>query len=166
MPKREPFKANHYYHIYNKSKDEQSIFLDDKDFQRFLRYLKKTEKENYDNFEILAFCILPNHFHFVIHSFTKGFEISKFIGKICSSYTKYFFLRHKSSSHPLFNPRFKSKIIEERKYLEQCIHYVEHNAMKHGIVDTTENRQFSSYSWQEEMTNIDKDIIQEREFNF
>ncbi len=166
MPKREPFKANHYYHLYNKSKDEKSIFLDNKDFEKFLWYLKKREKENHDNFEILAFCILPNHFHLVVHSFTKGFEISKFIGNICSSYTKYFFLRHKITSRPLFNPRFKSKNIEDETYLKQCIHYVEHNAMKHGIVDTTENRPFCSYNWQEEMANIDKNIIQEREFNF
>ena len=64
------------YHVYNRGHNKDKIFLDDNDYAVFLnllkRYLSKTvvtdEKgrpyeQLRDEVELVAFCLMPNHFH-------------------------------------------------------------------------------------------------------
>ena len=51
------------YHIYNRGNNQQTIFFSDENYFYFLRkchrYLKPVS-------EIFAWCLMPNHFHFLI----------------------------------------------------------------------------------------------------
>ena len=51
------------YHIYNRGNNQQTIFFSDENYFYFLRkchrYLKPVS-------DILAWCLMPNHFHFLI----------------------------------------------------------------------------------------------------
>ena len=73
-----------YYHVYNRGVAKQPIFLDEQDFKTFLSYLKfylttpnlqglslkvapSRKLKNYtDQIKSLAYCLMPNHFHFFI----------------------------------------------------------------------------------------------------
>jgi REP element-mobilizing transposase RayT len=53
---------NHLYHIYNQGNNQQKTFLDRDDYLIFLRKVKKFLSPYAD---ILAYCLMPNHFHFL-----------------------------------------------------------------------------------------------------
>jgi REP element-mobilizing transposase RayT len=46
---------------------------------------------------------------------------------------------------PVFEWRFKSKLITDDDYLNKCIAYVNFNPLKHEIVDNIENYKWTSY---------------------
>lgn len=132
------------YHIFNRSVAQIPIFLSERDFLRFTEIvdyyrflslpfrfshynrLEKSVrelllKELYQKEEILieiySFCLMPNHFHFLIKELTEN-GIRKFISNIQNSYAKYFNTKNERSGS-LFQEMFKAVRIESD---EQFIH--------------------------------------------
>jgi len=52
------------YHIYNRSAGKKTIFHSDGDYNRFI--LKMVEYKQKFPVDILAYCLMPNHFHLLI----------------------------------------------------------------------------------------------------
>lgn len=146
MPRREEFEENQYYHVYNRWLNKQKLFFCRKDFERFLRYITQQQEIYKDKVSIISYSVLPNHFHFVILNKKTGFALSEFIWKITSSYGKYIWAKYWMQwNWKLFESRFKAKLLDSEEYLNQCIHYVEFNALKHWVVDNIDQRPFSSF---------------------
>ena len=57
------FEENHYYHIYNHAADTRNIFTTEIDYQDFLN---KHYKYLACVFNTIAYCLMPNHFHFIV----------------------------------------------------------------------------------------------------
>ncbi|KKQ35767.1 MAG: hypothetical protein US50_C0005G0003 [Candidatus Nomurabacteria bacterium GW2011_GWB1_37_5] len=77
--------------------------------------------------EILAFCLMPNHFHFILREIVEG-GISKFMTKL-GGYCTYFNLRHKRVGS-LFQSRFKSVPIKDERQLGVIFNYVHTNPVE------------------------------------
>ncbi|MCF7834797.1 transposase [Candidatus Gracilibacteria bacterium] len=147
MPKRLEFEENAYYHVYNRGLNKQILFHNNKDFQRFLLYLDIYKNKCKKELGIISYCILPNHFHFVLLNKSQSHKISYFIGNICASYTRYYKAKYGADKGVLyFESRFKAKLIDNDEYLQQCIQYVEYNALKHKLVEKGADRIFRSDS--------------------
>ncbi len=59
----QPFEPGKYYHIYNRANGFEKLFLSDENYRYFLRqYVKYIEPVAIT----YAWCLLPNHFHFLI----------------------------------------------------------------------------------------------------
>ena len=58
-----PLLPTHYYHIYNHAIGSEKLFKRDADYVYFL---KKTEQHLKPVCTLLSFCLMPNHFHFVV----------------------------------------------------------------------------------------------------
>lgn len=111
-------------------------------------YIDKYIEKCKESFDILAYCILPNHFHFVFHNKSSGYKISYFIGNICAAYTRYYQSKYGIDRGKIyFESRFKCKIIDDSEYLQKCIYYVENNPIRHGMVDDREYWKFRSASY-------------------
>jgi REP element-mobilizing transposase RayT len=139
------------------------LFHREEDFERFMRYITRYIEKCKEYFDILAYCILPNHFHFVFHSKIDGYKISYFIGNICSAYIRYYLMKYEMEKGRIyFENRFKCKCIEDDEYLQQCIHYVENNPIKHGLRDKSEDWIFRSKNSlpgvKNQIDNIDADL--------
>ncbi|MDD2536885.1 MAG: transposase [Candidatus Absconditabacteria bacterium] len=146
MPTRLPFQGNSYYHVYNRGLDKATLFYEEKDFERFLYYFSLGIETYKSDLGILAYAFLPNHFHIIFHNKREGHSISRFISKLTSSYAKYATAKYGfSTGKSFFEGRFKSKLITDETYLNQCIFYVEHNALKHQLVEKAEEWAWSSY---------------------
>jgi REP element-mobilizing transposase RayT len=140
------FVVGEYYHIYNRGTDKRNIFTDEKDLTRFfeslfdfnqtdpigsvyeLSFKKKNGEVNKKSkplVKFIAYCINPNHFHFLITPLCKkGTE--KFMQRLGNGYTKYFNNRHKRSG-VLFQGKFKSKYIDSNEYLLHLSAYINGN---------------------------------------
>ena len=65
--------------------------------------------------EILAFCLMPNHYHILLRQLRDG-GIVKFMKKLGAGYANYFNLRYKRVGS-LFQGRFKAVLVDRDEYL-------------------------------------------------
>jgi REP element-mobilizing transposase RayT len=166
MPRREEFEENQYYHVYNRWLNKQKLFFCWKDFERFLRYITQQQEIYKDKVSIISYSVLPNHFHFVILNKETGFALSEFIWKITSSYGKYIWAKYWMQwNWKLFESRFKAKLLDSEEYLNQCVHYVEFNAIKHWVVDDINKRPFTSFDKTRWNTPYDEILALDWEFS-
>jgi putative transposase len=138
-----------YYHIYNRGYNKQTLFFVERDYGRFYDNLDKY-KLLFPNIEIVCFCILPNHFHFLLKeknpgSNDPGFSsISPFMNRIQQSYAAFFNAKYGESikqglKMPVFEGRFQAKEVTDEAYLSQLVNYIYYNPVKHGLVDNAEH---------------------------
>lgn len=153
MPAR-AFQTNFYYHIYNRGVDKRKIFADSQDYRRFIKSLNELNclsvvgslwlsdhKRFRDNLEtpsvsnpaveVLAYCLLPNHFHLLVKNLDEG-NLSVYLHKLTMGYTKYFNYRYDRVGS-LFQGKFKSVEIKSEQTLEYISAYINGNSEIHGI---------------------------------
>ncbi|MBU3924575.1 transposase [Patescibacteria group bacterium] len=183
------FTNGEYYHIFNRGTDKREIFSDIQDYERFLLsmnllndandglmiewrdYKKSNPIANIDSFlklrfrkhealvEIIAYCLNPNHFHFILKQLLeKGIE--RFLHKIGTSHTKYYNDRHKRNGS-LFQGVFKSALIDSNEYLLYLSAYVNKNNFIHGYNknDAWEYSSLPDYLGKRNNGLINKNII-------
>lgn len=68
---------------------------------------------------------MPNHFHFLLQQLVEG-GVSEFIRRIADSYTRYFNVKHNRIG-PLFQGKFKAKLVDKDEYLLQLSKYIHRN---------------------------------------
>ena len=64
------FESNNIYHIYNRGNNSQQVFFSPENYMFFLQKVKTYIRPHAD---ILAWCLMPNHFHLMIY--VNDFEI-------------------------------------------------------------------------------------------
>jgi len=131
------FKPGFFYHIFNRGNNKTDIFLEENDYLNFLRRAKlalgllpKNETLhihplNSNDFAIASYCLMPNHFHFLIKQ-TTDTTIDRLITKICTSYAAYFNKKYQRVGH-LFQDAFKAKVIDNDAYLLNLSLYIHNN---------------------------------------
>ena len=136
------FVENQIYHIYNRGVEKRDVFLNDKDYLRFVhdlfefndkdsvfnvayyfnskskqiesRHLEKERKPRKLLVEILVFALMPNHFHLLLKQ-TRENGIVKFMQKLGTGYTNYFNKKYDRVGG-LFQGRFKAVLINEEAH--------------------------------------------------
>ncbi len=128
-----------YYHIFNRGNRKQKIFLQTKDYKRYLEKLKEYKKKH--NVSILAYCLMPNHVHFLIRQ--NGPEpLSSFFQRLHTAYTMYFNKKYQTNGH-LFESRFKTKMVTKDEYITHLSRYIHLNPKK--LVTKLPSYKWSSY---------------------
>ena len=151
MTKKREFYNDKYYHIYNRGVDKRIIFQDKGDLYYFFdaiqisnsiealnsnernkkrKILKENKNDDEKLVEIIAYSLLPNHFHFILKQKVEN-GISKFISKLGGSYSQYFNSKYNRSG-TLFQGRFKSKDIDGEFGREIVSAYVNLNYKHHN----------------------------------
>jgi putative transposase len=158
MPRRTLAKGK-FYHIYNRGHEKQQLFFKQKDYEKFYNNIARY-REKYPDIQIVSWSLLPNHFHFLVfekqnlsnpgsENGEPGF-ISEFMNRIQQSYATFFNTKYRESvkqgkKGPVFEGRFKAKIVEDEDYLLQLQRYIEWNAVKHDLVDKPEEWGYTSF---------------------
>jgi len=132
------FDVDSYYHIYNRGVEKRDIFIDDEDRVVFLSMLKRhlspeiykdssgRPYTQYPEIELLAFCLMNNHYHLLIFQKDDPQAFSKFLRSIGTAYTGYFNRKYKRVGH-LFQERFKASKISNDVYLQHISRYIHLN---------------------------------------
>ena len=141
MPRKPRVKTGEaIFHIMCKSISEVNLFKDAEDKNKYL-FLVKKYKELY-KFKLYGYCLMDNHSHLVIDA--NGADISKVMHGINFSYAMYFNRKYKRDGH-LFKDRFKSKIVNNERYLKTVSLYVHNNPTDVGSYkNSPEKYAFSS----------------------
>ncbi len=130
-----------YYHLYNRGAHKADVFFKTSHYKLLLRILRRYQ-ERY-HVSILAFCLLPNHYHFLIQQETDG-DISNFIKSVFSSYTQRV-NKQQGFSGTLFQGKAKAKHITSDEYIKHLARYIHLNPVEAKLVDKSENWPFSDY---------------------
>lgn len=136
------------YHIFNRGNDKQRIFFSNENYYFFLR---KTKKLLYPLVDFLAYCLMPNHFHFMMH-LPVGFDdvtFSNTLKTLLSSYTRAINVEQ-GRTGSLFQQNSKAKCLTDYKdtsgyYSLICLNYIHLNPVRAGLTDKAENWEFSSF---------------------
>jgi putative transposase len=154
------FEPEKIYHIWSHSNGIENLFREERNFLYFMN-----KYENYINpfVDTYAYCLLPNHFHFMIRiksneviekSFTSLSENSKIMdfskmislqfSHLLNSYTQSFNKTYNRKGS-LFIPNFKRKIVDKDTYFTWLVLYIHRNPIHHGFVKRLEDWKFSSF---------------------
>ena len=133
-----------YYHIFNRAVNKQVIFHDTSDYFRFLfltlyfqspiifqqlgrkvkefvqsRALDSVEEDEIikkRRVELVAFCIMPNHFHLIVKELDEG-GIAAYMQRVLTSYSKYYNTKYQKSGHVFQGPYRAVHIADDRQLL-------------------------------------------------
>ena len=170
MPSKNSIKLyveNGYYHVYNRGVEKRTIFQDDQDYQVFLSYLKECllpitkitgkkpqggslrlqpweikRKKNYsDSIQLLAYALMPNHFHLLIKQKSKT-SMESFMRSLMTKYSMYFNKKYIRVGK-LFQGHYKAAIIETDEYLLYVSKYIHLNPLE---INNSIVKAYSSYA--------------------
>lgn len=151
------------YHVFNRSVMGAPIFEGKKEAEFFLgatEYymhekppvkfsLYRTRPQAFFPLEqgklvsLLAYCIMPNHFHFLLRQENDG-GIQSLIRKTSSSFAHYYGLKHHVRGH-IFEGNFKAVHIESNEQLLHVSRYIHLNPVTAYITEDPQEYQYSSY---------------------
>jgi putative transposase len=144
------FTEGSFYHIYNRGNNKQKVFFSE---ANYIFFLQKVRKYIYPNCTILAWTLLPNHFHFLIQANENSTKLVKHnpvpinaltegIRLLLSSYTKAI-QKQESITGNLFQQKTKSKCVDE--YTTTVFHYIHQNAFRAKLSYKIEDWKYSSF---------------------
>jgi len=166
------FEDKQFYHVYNRGINRCNLFYTPQNYQYFL---KKWTHYFHPFLKVYAFCLMPNHFHFLVSpnlESIRSFDPSKFVGRYIlikrvndvingvfsfneflefqmkdfyGAYSKAINKQEKRTGS-LFQQRFKRVLIKNEYYLTEKICYIHHNPIHHGFCKNYEDWFFSSYN--------------------
>ncbi len=147
--RRVPFAPAEWYHCYNRGVEGRKVFLNNKDYERFVESLYLSNDQDHTHrynikhrkhSEILtssrgeplvaigAYCLMPNHFHILLKELAeKG--ISKFMHRAVTGYAMYFNIKHKHVGGLFVRP-FRAKHISNDRYLRRVAEYIHLNPVE------------------------------------
>lgn len=156
------------YHVFNRGVERRQLFLNNKEYQRFVDLIDYYRFENvpmsfshYVNLpkdqhisvleklhkspaaiDILAYCLMPNHFH-LITTQKSDHGITRTLANVSNGYAKYFNKKHKRVG-PLYQGAFRAIRIETEDQLVHISRYIHINPVVSGIIAES---QLETYPW-------------------
>lgn len=164
--------TNEIYHAYNRGVEKRPIFLLRKDYLRFIalinyyrfancpikfshfkelsveerkNILTKLDKESKKLVDVIAFCLMQNHVHFLLKQLYDN-GVSKFMAKTTNGFSHYFNLRHERVGH-LFQGNFGAVRIENEEQLVHVSRYIHLNPVSSYFIkiEDIDDYEYSSF---------------------
>lgn len=162
-----PLMPDRYYHIYNRGINGQTIFLEERNYTYFLQKYAQYMHPFTDTF---AYCLLNNHFHFLIRTKSEeeirtfinskqrslrataskpseksvSWHLSNAFASLFKSYAQAI-NKHNRRTGGLFEEPFHRIEVTNEAYFSWLVWYIHFNPQKHGFVDDYRDYLHSSY---------------------
>ncbi len=134
MSKPIPLQYGQTYHVYNRGINRETIFVADHNYRHFLRLYAHHVAPIADTY---AYCLLPNHFHFLVH------------------------INAHDRTGSLFQRPFGRIPVADDTYFAWLVAYIHRNPQKHGLLDDFRGWPYSSYHacLSTQPTGVDRDEV-------
>ncbi len=154
------------YHIFNHINGEGQLYKTEENYRYFLDLYKKYISPIAETF---CYCLMPNHFHFLIRVKSEEHVVSYFrsarknireedltgfknlSGLLSRQFSNYLnayakaFNKQYNRKGSLFMRPYKRKQVTDEKYLRKLVHYIHYNPKEAGLCDSLESYKYSSY---------------------
>jgi putative transposase len=114
------------YHVLNRGNARGTVFHNANDYAAFIRLME--EAGSRVPMRILAYCLMPNHFHLVLWPSGDG-DLSRWMQWLLTSHVRRY-RRHYSGSGHVWQGRFKAFPIQSDEHLLTVMRYVERNPVR------------------------------------
>ena len=149
---------NHYYHIYNRANGNDRLFSSEENYSFFLQKYRDYIIPIADT---ICYCLMPNHFHFLIRVrdekellFYKNIAreksnsleniLSQQFSNFFNSYTQAY-NKQQNRKGSLFMKKFNRLVVEDESYLHKLIIYIHNNPVEAGLTNKIAEWSHSSY---------------------
>lgn len=122
--------AGGYYHVINRGNNRATLFRAAGDYELFLGLISRGQQRLL--LPILAFALMPNHFHMVVKPEHRN-DIGKWLHWVLTTHAIHHHRERDSSGH-VWQGRFKAFPIEPGRHLLTVVRYVERNPLRAGLV--------------------------------
>jgi putative transposase len=130
------------YHAWNRANFRSRLFREDAHYEDFLALLQ--EGVSFVPMRILAYCLMPNHWHLVLRPRADG-DLGKFLQRITLTHTQRYHARTRTVGYGhVYQGRYKSLLVERDNHFLTLVRYVESNARRAGLVKRAEDWPWSS----------------------
>ena len=134
--------GNYAYHILNRANFRSNLFQKKEHYQGFIDIV--CEALEFTPMRILAYCLMPNHWHMVLYPEHNG-DLSKFMHHVTLTHTQRFHAKTNTIGYGhIYQGRYKSFLIQQEDHLLTVIRYVEGNAKRATLVKYAEEWEWSS----------------------
>lgn len=116
------------YHIMLRGINQQQIFEDREDYEKFLEILKDCKA--ICEFKLFAYCLMGNHIHLLIQEGTESLE--QVFKRLCGRFVYWYNVKYRRVGH-LFQDRFKSEPVDSDDYFFTVQRYIHQNPIKAGL---------------------------------
>jgi putative transposase len=126
----------------NRSVGRLPLFAEDADFEAFQRVLVEAHQKH--PIRILAYCVLSDHWHFVVWPQADG-QVTDFFRWLAHTHGMRWHVAHRTVGYGhLYQGRFKSFPVQRDENLLTVLRYVERNALGAGLVERAEDWRWGS----------------------
>ncbi len=131
------------YHVLNRGNARATIFHKPADYDAFLEMIAEASVRV--PMRILAYCLMPNHFHLALWPHGDG-ELSRWMHWLMTTHVGRY-LRHYHSSGHIWQGRFRAFPVQGDEHALTVLRYIERNPLRAGLVDRAESWSWSSLRW-------------------
>ncbi|HKV97281.1 MAG TPA: transposase [Gammaproteobacteria bacterium] len=128
-------------HVVQRGNDRQPVFFDDRDYARYLAWLRKGAEQC--ECAVHAYVLMTNHVHLLAtprHRVALS-RMIQYVGRFYVSYVN----REYGRSGTLWEGRHKGSLVSAMDYFLACSRYIELNPVRAGMVKAPEEYRWSSY---------------------
>jgi putative transposase len=134
--------ADYVYHAWNRANAGGQLFVTNADYQAFEHII--AEAKILTKMRILAYCIMPNHWHFVLQPVCDG-DLATFFHWLTVTHAKrWHAVRESIGQGHLYQGTYKSNICQSDRHFLQLVRYVERNALRANLTQRAESWRWSS----------------------
>jgi len=130
------------YHVVNRANGRLRLFRKDDDFLAFYNVLLEVHARH--SIRILGWCLMANHWHFVVHPRRDG-ELSRFFASLGLTHATRWQVAHNAvGMGHVYQGRFRNFMIQEDEHLLSVLRYVERNPLRAAVVSRAQDWHWSS----------------------
>jgi putative transposase len=140
--------ADWCYHFINRANKKAEVFHDAADYDSFIQLVVQAQQRV--PVPILAYCLMPNHVHFVVRPSSRD-DLTQWAHWLFTSHAHRYRAKHESTGH-VWQGRFKTFAIQRDQHLLSVLRYVERNALAGKLVTRAEEWRWGSLCWRKRTT--------------
>lgn len=151
---RNNMKNSSFFHIMVQGINKECIFYNNENKVKYLKLIQK----NKESIEIIAYCIMDNHAHFLV-KVENICDMKEWMKRTNITYALYYNKVNNRVGY-VFRNRYKSQIIENEKHFFTCVDYIHENPVKAFMCKKKEDYKYSSYTnmYNGNQTNVNNQI--------
>jgi len=125
--------GDHLFHVLNRKNGDGNLYDTASCYRTFLHFVG--EVAAIDRMRILAYCLMPNHWHMLLWPRADG-DLARFVQRLTLRHSYAWHSRHGSHGRGhLYQSRYKSFVILDEAYLLTVCRYIERNPVRAKLVD-------------------------------
>lgn len=129
-----------YFHVVNHAIDGRELFYDTGDYKSYLLFFKEALTPAVT---VIAYCLMPNHFHFLLLQNTPE-GISGLFEKAHKRYARYYNRKHGFKGR-IFRAQLNHRETLDERYLLHACAYIHANPVQANLADFPEEWEYSNF---------------------